>query len=310
MPIEIGNRLVLRIEVVLRVERRVPVELEARAVHRIGARARHRVDDASGRSSEFGGIRIGQHLELEDRFDAEEHAGGRSGRFVVHVVDVGAVEQEAVLLGTRAVDRNLRRTAADDVVAGGQRRRDARLQQRELLERSAIERQLANLLVAHETAHRPRRRVDDRRRGGHGHFLGEATELQPHVDHRVLTDGELHAAPDNWLKTGLGDMNFIGARRQNRHPVVSRRIGLELPHAARRRTDDDDLCVRHRAAARVGDDALEACADGLGASGTRHTAGQDADGNDDAGANGRACHDRLPWVRRCGVNTMPVRPTF
>ena len=153
MTEEIGNRLVRGIEEVFRVERGVAVELESGSVKCVGARARHRVDDAARRAPELGRVRVRQHLEFEHRLDAEEHAGRRSGRLVVDVVDVGAVEEEAALLGPRAVDRNLRRAPADHVVAGRKGGRDAGLQQRKLLERPSVERQLANLLVADEPAH-------------------------------------------------------------------------------------------------------------------------------------------------------------
>ena len=74
VPVEIWRRFVLRIEVVLRVERRVPVELEARSVHRVRAGSRDGVDHAAGGASELRGVRVGQHLELQDRLDAEQHA--------------------------------------------------------------------------------------------------------------------------------------------------------------------------------------------------------------------------------------------
>src|SRR5919198_2611931 len=49
------NRLVLRIEIVLRVERGVAPEFEQRSVQRVGAGSRDRVDDAAGRLAELGG---------------------------------------------------------------------------------------------------------------------------------------------------------------------------------------------------------------------------------------------------------------
>ena len=139
MAVEVRNRLVFWIEEILRVERRVAVKLEPGPVHGIGARPCHRVDDASGRSSEFGRVRVCEHLKFKNRFDAEQYAGRRARRLVVHVIDVGAIEQEAVLLGSRTVDGNLGGPAADDIVPRGQCRRHAGLQQRKLLKRSAVE---------------------------------------------------------------------------------------------------------------------------------------------------------------------------
>jgi hypothetical protein len=79
-------------------------------------------------------VRVGQHLKLEHRLDAEQHAGRRARRFVVDVADVGAVEEKAVVLRAAAVDGDFRRAAAHHVAARGDRRRDARLEQRQLLE--------------------------------------------------------------------------------------------------------------------------------------------------------------------------------
>jgi len=117
--------------------------------------------------------------------------------------------------------------------------------------------------VADEAAERARCRVDDGRRSRHGHRFGDGAELQLHIDDGVLADGELHAAAHDRLKTGLRHVHFVLARLQHRHAVAAARVGLELPHAAGRRADHDDLRVRERGAGRIGDDALQAGADGL-----------------------------------------------
>ena len=285
MAIEIGDRFVHGIEEVLRVEGGVSVELEPRSTDRVRARPRHRVDHAAGRAPELRGVRVGQHLELEHRLDAEQHAGRRSGRLVVNVVDVGAVEQEAVLLGPGAVDRDLRRPAADHVAAGCERGRDAGLQERELLERSAVQRQLTDLLVADESAEGARRRVDRRRGAGHRQLLRDRPDLHPHVDDGVLSDGELNAAARDRLESGLRHVDFVFARLQHRHAVAPRGVGLQLPHGAGRDVDDDDVRVGERGAGGVDDDALQAGADGLRVTDQRDEGereGGDGDANDRA----------------------------
>ena len=200
MTEKIGNRLVRLIEVVLRVEHRVAVELERRPGERVLPRARHGVDDPASRPAELGGEGIGEHLELAHRLDAQQYPGRRSGRLVVNVINVGPIEQKAALLGPRAVDRDFRRSPSDHVVSGGERGRHAGLQQRELLERSPVERQLPDLLVADEPADGARREVDVRRVGRDGHFVGDSPHFQLHVDDGILTDGELDASPDDRLK--------------------------------------------------------------------------------------------------------------
>ena len=64
----------------------------------------HSVDDATGRSSEFRGIRIRQNLEFEHCFDTKQDSRRRPRRLVIHVVDIGTVEQKIVLLGPRPVN--------------------------------------------------------------------------------------------------------------------------------------------------------------------------------------------------------------
>src|SRR5262245_36228053 len=130
------------------------MKLEEGAVVAIGPRARHRVEDAASRSTELGRVRVGQYLKLEDSFDAEQNGRGRPRRLVVDVVDVRTVEQEAVHLGPRAVDRNLWRAASDDIVAGSECGLHAGLQQRELLKRAPVQRKVADFSFTDETADR------------------------------------------------------------------------------------------------------------------------------------------------------------
>ena len=136
------------------------MELEHRTVVAIGAGPRHGVEHATCRSAELCGVGVGQHLKFEHRLDAEQHARGRARRLVVDVADVGAVEQETVHLGTGSVDRDLRSPATHHVVAGGQRRLDAGLHQRQLLKLSAIERQIAYFPHTDDAADRAGGQVD------------------------------------------------------------------------------------------------------------------------------------------------------
>src|SRR5207244_8807462 len=108
---------------------------------------------------------------------------------------VGAVEQEAVLLRPRTVDRNLWRASANDVVARGERGSDARLQQRELLERPAVERQIANLPIVDEPADRRVGEVDARGFRRDADFGLDGAELQRQLEIDRLADGQLDATP-------------------------------------------------------------------------------------------------------------------
>src|SRR5262245_7686313 len=119
---------------------------------RVLARTRDRIDHTAGRSSELRGIRIRQDLKLENGFDSEQHTRGRSWCLVVDVVDVGPVEQKIVLFRPGPVDRDFRRTSANDVIARGQRGSDSSLKKGQLLERSTVQREVANLFAVDQSA--------------------------------------------------------------------------------------------------------------------------------------------------------------
>ena len=79
------------VEVVLGVEMIVPVELEERAVRRVGPGLGRGIDDAAGMVAEFRAEAVGQHLEFANGLDAE-HVAGRAAGLAVFVVEVRAVE--------------------------------------------------------------------------------------------------------------------------------------------------------------------------------------------------------------------------
>src|SRR5262249_8053844 len=97
-------RFVLGIEEVFGVESRVSQKFEDGSVDAVLAGSRHGVDLASGGPAELCGIGIGQNLEFQHRFNPQQHTGGGARRLVVDIVDVGAVQQEVVLLRPGAVD--------------------------------------------------------------------------------------------------------------------------------------------------------------------------------------------------------------
>ena len=223
---------------------------------------------AARRLPELRGIGVGQHLEFEHGVDAEQHAGHRSRRLVVDVVDVGAVEQETVLLRSRAVDRDLRGAAADDVVAGRQRGAHARLQQRQLLEGTAVERQIANLVVVDEPADRAVGQVEARRLRGDRHRRLQRTDRELQIDDQGLPERELRATPRDRPEPGGGHADLVLSRRQDGHAIASPVIRRQRFRGARRDVQDDDVRARDRRAARIGDEPVQAAADRLRAEGT------------------------------------------
>src|SRR5262249_15935281 len=95
----------------------------------ICARSRDRVDYASGGAPEFRRVGVSEDLELQHCFDSQQHASYRSGCFVVHVINVSAIQQKTALLRTRPIDRDFRCAAAYWAVTCGRDRIDARFEQ-------------------------------------------------------------------------------------------------------------------------------------------------------------------------------------
>ena len=170
------ERLDLRREEVARVERIVAHELVERAVQLVGARAG---DDARGRAggaAVLGRRRLREDAELGDRFDRQLQR-----ITAIHAVLVlRAVDQVHVLLGPHAVDGvrlALTQAAARGGDAGGERR-DAGLQQPELREVAAVERQIDELAPGDDAAERVAGRVDELRAARDLDRLGDRRQLE------------------------------------------------------------------------------------------------------------------------------------
>ncbi len=240
------------------------MELEGRAVQLIGPRPGHRVDDASRRTPELGRVGVGEDLELEDRLDPQQYAARRPGGLVVDVVDVGPVEEEVVLLGAGAIDGNLRRPAADHVVARGQGGAHSRLEQRELLEGASIERQVPDLMLPDQPAQRPRGEVDPGDVGLDDDLLGPLAELESRVQHRALPDSQANAAPGQGLEPRHGEVDLVFARREQRDQEVAGPVRRPLLDGAGAQVPDDHLDAGQHVPACILHGSLDAPADVLG----------------------------------------------
>ena len=302
------DRLVAGIEKVLGVERRIAQELEGRAVHGVGPGAGDGVDHAAGGAAELGRVGVGQHLELEHRLDAEQDAGDRAGRLVVDVVDVGPVEQEVVLFGARPVDRDLGRAAPDDVVSGGQRRPDARLQERELLERAAVEREVPDLAIVDQSGDRSRGQVDLGGIGRNAHLARRAPQLELHVHDGVLADRQHDPLARHGLESRGRDVQLVLARRKHREPeapqlVAHLRLGRAGPDVAQL---ERGSC--HDGATRIEETSLQACTDGLGAA--RRAAEEDQSCKPEPSADTALRHGGILLAFRGSAEPFPSSPSL
>ena len=227
VALEGWNRLGRIVEVRARVERAVAAELEAGSREAVRSRARDGHDDSPGAAAVFGAVVVDEHLELAHGVDAEHAAGGAAGRAVALGVHVRAVHLEADLVRPGAGDRDLRAHAAIDRLRRGGRRGDAELEQRQLGEVAAVERQLANLVLIDERRHRRLPRRDQRGVSRHDDPLRDAADLHLDVQHRRLPDREGHILVLGRTEPGKLDGHRVLAWDEGVGAVSPLRVGRE-----------------------------------------------------------------------------------
>ena len=208
----LGRKVVLRRHVL------VGVEVEHHAAERVGARLRHRVDDAAGRGAELGVELAGQELELLHRFDRRARLRAAVAA-VEGVVVAGAVERVVDVLRALAVDAD--RVGAERV--GRDERRHARQRAQVGREVAVDRRDVVQLLRRHDAADLLRRGVDERRLRRDRHLLLDAADLQRHVDRERLADLDADAAALVLLEAGQRRRHLIQARASARSSRTCRR---------------------------------------------------------------------------------------
>ena len=165
------ERLDLRREEIARVEGVVAHELVDRAVKLVRPRAGDDARRRAGGAAVFRRRGLREDAELGDRLDRQLERIA-----AVHAVLVlRAVDEVHVLLGPHAVDGvrlSLAQAAAGGRDPGGQRR-DAGLQQSELREVAAVERQIDQLAAGDDAAERVAGGVDELRAAGDLHRFGD-----------------------------------------------------------------------------------------------------------------------------------------
>src|SRR5262249_5282762 len=118
-----------------------------RTVNLVRAGAGYRVDYASCRAAELRRIGIGEDLKFQHCFHAEKNASDRARSLIVNIINIRAIEEETALLRPHSIDRDLGSSPAHGVVASYGHAVDSWLQKRQLLERAAVERQIAHLFL-------------------------------------------------------------------------------------------------------------------------------------------------------------------
>ena len=268
---EIARRIV---EEGARVEPAVAIEFEQRAFQRVRPRARHRRHDAAGAPSIFRAVVIDEDLKLPHRFHAEESARGAPGGSVALRVRVGAVELIADLIRSRAGNRDLRPHPAIHLLLGARRRRDARLQQGELTEIAAVQRQLANLFLVHERGNRGLAHIDHRRFADDGDLLVDTADLELDAEHGVLTNSELKVRVTCRAEALQLDGQLVPAGRQRLRTVPAGRVGDEHALLVGLDVTDGDRRAGQSGVRIIGDEAGNGSGRALGDAGCHRGAPQ------------------------------------
>ena len=244
-----------RVEVVARVEPVVAVEVERFAVHRVGPRPGGDVDDRAGIPAVLRAEGRVVDLELGHRVDRRLEGDLR----VRQVVQVDAVHHEvdgrlpvarrhegerSLAAQRRAQPRVLRRRAA----AGHQRP--------EVDEMPAVQRNLLDRLLGHDLADRDGRRLDERRRAGHGDVFRDCANTQLQIE------GDGLGGPDRDLALLVrkpfemrGDL--VGAGRERGRHELAGGIGHDVALLIGRGLAEHNRHARHDGALRIGDGSLD-----------------------------------------------------
>ena len=210
------------IEEVAGVEDVVPHVLVKRSVQLVGARLG---DDQHLRTRPFAILRavgIAQQIEFAHRIHAE-HLLADAARLHVVLRRAGkfnAVQKEQILLRPVAFDHEIvaaRRIRDADAAELLKREIDhARIERKQQIVASAVERQVRKLLLPDEA-----RAVY--RRGGHhrcvrvdGHLFARLPDFQAEIECHSLTHREIHSRSDLFGEARFLHLNLILARRQGR----------------------------------------------------------------------------------------------
>ena len=202
------NRLVLRVEEVVRVERVVPEELEQRAAQRIRAGARGDVDQRRRLAAELRRILRLLDLEFLNRVDR------RIDDEVVEqlVGHLHAVEHVDVVTGALPADVRQRTRLLQCVTARAARRDDDRVAQlREREEVAAIEWKLHDLLVLDDVADLRVGRLQQRVSAVTLTLLGQAPDLEREVQRQRLSQLHDNTGPDDTTEPGEIDGDHVHA---------------------------------------------------------------------------------------------------
>lgn len=181
-----GNGRVLRVEVVVRIEDVIAMELEQTAVHDVAAGLGGHIDQGRRLSAELRRVHRFLDFELLNRID------GRIDHQVIEklVPNLGAVEQIDVVARSLPANIGQGTRLLQRVAARAARRKDDRIAERQGKKVPSVQRKLHDLAVLNDVAEFRGRRLQQRRSDGHGHRFGDAFDAEPELDVQGPADFE------------------------------------------------------------------------------------------------------------------------
>ena len=201
------------VEVVLRVERRRCDGTRTRSLESIRARLGEHVDLPAVVAAELGAVGVRLDAELADHLHAERRAGGAARRPVGEVVLQRAVEQVDVRTVVLAVDAHAEAMGDDRSAVARRIRQHARLQERQVGEVAAVERQHLDGLRVDQVAQLAGLRVDRSRASNYGDFLIDAAHGHDERHGRCPGHAHLQSLANDGLKSGEFRAQVVGAGR-------------------------------------------------------------------------------------------------
>ncbi len=229
-----GLMLVERLDVareeVAGVERVVAHEVVEAAVVLIAARTRHDAGRRAAGAAVLGRRALRQDPELGDGVD--RHFQRVAAVHAVHVLH--AVHEVDVLLGPHAVD-GVGLPLPQRAAGGGdaeRQRRDAGLQQAELREVAAVQRQVLQLAAGDHAAERVGGRVDQLRAAADRDRFLQCRQLEPHRDAHRLAHRDLDRLLEHRRELRRPRGDAVGADGEQRQPEVAVTAGDRLAREA------------------------------------------------------------------------------
>jgi hypothetical protein len=275
-------------EVALGVECVVADELVEAAAEAVAPRAGDDAGRGAAGAAELRRRALGEDAELGDGV----HRNAQRVAAVHAVLVLRAVHEVGVLLGTLAVHGiglPLPEAAARGGHAGRERR-DAGLQQPELGEVAAVERQIHELAPRHDRAERVGGRVHQPLLAGHGDRLLNVRQRQRGVHPHRVADAHLNRLLHQPRELRRFDRQRVAAygNQQQTVEAVGGRRGLA--REARVEVAHGHLGAGQRRRRRVHDGAFDGAGGGLGERGRRERADQN-------GRQQQSCHHLVGPVR-------------